>query len=147
MSEYWRDAEQTAAAFTDDGFVRTGDLGWVDEAGRLRLVGRSKEMYVRGGYNVYPVEIEGVLSTHPDVAAVAIVGRADDVMGEIGVAVVVARDGAQPPDLDALRAFAAPHVAAYKLPEALHLVDALPLTAMEKVDRRALVDEVAKLVT
>ena len=66
-----------AAAFTADGFVRTGDLGWVDDRGRLRLVGRSKEMYVRGGYNVYPVEVEAVLSTHPGVAAVAIVPRAD----------------------------------------------------------------------
>ena len=82
------------AAFTADGFVRTGDLGWVDDRGRLRLVGRSKEMYVRGGYNVYPVEIESVLSTHPDVAAVAVVPRADDVMGEIGVAAVVPRDPA-----------------------------------------------------
>ena len=74
--------------------MRTGDLGWIDDRGRLRLVGRSKEMYVRGGYNVYPVEVEGVLSTHPDVAAIAIVPRADDVMGEIGVAVVVPRDPA-----------------------------------------------------
>ena len=53
--------------------MRTGDLGWIDDRGRLRLVGRSKEMYVRGGYNVYPVEVESVLSTHPDVAAIAIV--------------------------------------------------------------------------
>src|SRR5207245_585260 len=133
---YWRDPEQTRAAFTTDGFVRTGDLGWVDDRGRLRLVGRSKEMYVRGGYNVYPVEIESVLSTHPDVAAVAIVPRADAVMGEIGVAVVVPRDARQPPALAALRDFAAPDVAAYKLPEAIHVVDALPLTAGEKIDRR-----------
>ena len=94
------------AAFTADGFVRTGDLGWIDDRGRLRLVGRSKEMYVRGGYNVYPVEVESVLSTHPDVAAVAVVPRPDDVMGEIGVAVVVPRDPARPPTLDELRAFA-----------------------------------------
>ena len=119
MSGYWRDPEQTAAAFTADGFVRTGDLGWIDDRGRLRLVGRSKEMYVRGGYNVYPVEVESVLSTHPDVAAIAIVPRADDVMGEIGVAVVVPRDPARVPTLDELRAFAAHAVAAYKLPEAI----------------------------
>jgi acyl-CoA synthetase (AMP-forming)/AMP-acid ligase II len=147
MSGYWRDAEQTRAAFTSDGFVRTGDLGWLDDHGRLRLVGRSKEMYVRGGYNVYPVEVEGVLSTHPDVAAIAVVPRADDVMGEIGVAAVVPRDSSSPPSLADLRSFAAPHVAAYKLPEALQLVDALPLTAGEKVDRQALVNEIAKLVT
>ncbi|HEV7524237.1 MAG TPA: class I adenylate-forming enzyme family protein [Acidimicrobiia bacterium] len=147
MSGYWHDPEQTQAAFTTDGFVRTGDLGWVDDRGRLRLVGRSKEMYVRGGYNVYPVEIESVLSTHPEIAAIAVVPRADDVMGEIGVAAVVPRDRARPPALADLRAFAAPHIASYKLPEAIHVVDALPLTVGEKVDRRALVDEIAKLLT
>jgi acyl-CoA synthetase (AMP-forming)/AMP-acid ligase II len=138
MSGYWHDADATAAAFTADGFVRTGDLGWRDEQGRLRLVGRSKEMYVRGGYNVYPVEVEGVLSTHDAVGAIAVVPRPDPVMGEVGVAVVVARDTAQPPTLDDLRAHAASQLAAYKLPEAIEVVDALPLTAMEKVDRRAL---------
>ncbi len=143
MSGYWHDPEQTGAAFTGDGFVRTGDLGWIDDQGRLRLVGRSKEMYVRGGYNVYPVEVEGVLSTHPDVASIAIVPRADDVMGEIGVAVVVPRDPAHVPALDELRAFAAPHVAAYKLPEALVVRADLPLTAGEKIDRRALVAELS----
>jgi acyl-CoA synthetase (AMP-forming)/AMP-acid ligase II len=147
MSGYWRDPEQTKAAFTDDGFVRTGDLGWIDEQGRLRLVGRSKEMYVRGGYNVYPVEVESVLSTHPDVAAVAIVPRADAVMGEIGVAVVVPRDPARPPALQDLRDYAAADIAAYKLPEAVHVTQALPLTAGDKVDRRALGDEIAKLNT
>jgi len=141
MSGYWHDPDQTAAAFTGDGFVRTGDLGWIDDRGRLRLVGRSKEMYVRGGYNVYPVEVEAVLSTHPDVAAVAIVPRADAVMGEIGVAVVVPRDAAHAPALDQLRAFARAQVAAYKLPEALVVRGELPLTAGEKIDRRALVAE------
>jgi acyl-CoA synthetase (AMP-forming)/AMP-acid ligase II len=146
MSGYWHDPDQTAAAFTGDGFVRTGDLGWIDDRGRLRLVGRSKEMYVRGGYNVYPVEVEAVLSTHPDVAAVAIVPRPDDVMGEVGVAVVVPRDAAHAPALDALRAFARDHVAAYKLPEALVVRAELPLTAGEKIDRRALVAELSNPV-
>jgi acyl-CoA synthetase (AMP-forming)/AMP-acid ligase II len=138
MSGYWRDTEATRAAFTPDGFVRTGDLGWVDDRGRLRLVGRTKEMYVRGGHNVYPVEIEAVLSSHPAVAAVAITPVTDAVMGEIGVAVVVPRDSAAPPSLEQLREFAAPHLAPYKLPEALRVAESLPLTAMEKVDRRAL---------
>jgi acyl-CoA synthetase (AMP-forming)/AMP-acid ligase II len=144
MSGYWRDAVATAAAFTADGFVRTGDLGWVDERGRLHLVGRVKEMYVRGGYNVYPVEVEAVLSQHPDLAAIAIVPRSDVVMGEIGVAVIVVHPNASPPTLADLRAYAAPHLAAYKLPEAVHVVDELPLTAMEKVDRRLLTEIVAK---
>jgi len=136
MARYWRDPDGTRAAFTATGHVRTGDLGWVDDQGRLRLVGRSKEMYVRGGYNVYPVEVEAVLSTHPGLRAVAVVPRPDAVMGEIGVAVIVP-DGV-PPALDELRTFARDRLARYKLPEALVTVDALPLTAGEKVDRRAL---------
>jgi acyl-CoA synthetase (AMP-forming)/AMP-acid ligase II len=95
-------------------------------------------MYVRGGYNVYPVEVEAVLSTAPSVAAVAVSTRPDPVMGEIGVACVVPRDPAAPPTLEGLRAFAADRLARHKLPEALVVVDALPLTAAEKVDRRAL---------
>ena len=137
MTGYWGDPEATRAAYTADGYVRTGDLGWVDDRGRLRLVGRSKEMYVRGGYNVYPVEVEGVLSTHPGVAAAAVVPRADGVMGEIGVVFVVARDPVAPPTLETLRDFGRDRLAAYKLPEELRVVETLPLTAMEKIDRRA----------
>jgi acyl-CoA synthetase (AMP-forming)/AMP-acid ligase II len=135
MSGYWNGPHF-------DGLVHTGDIGWVDGAGRLHLSGRAKEMYVRGGYNVHPLEVEAVLAEHPAIASVAVVPRPDDVMGEIGVAVVVARHGAAAPSLDDLRAFAAPRLARYKLPEALHPLDALPLTAMEKVDRRALAAEV-----
>lgn len=138
MAGYWRNRDATAEAMTADGFVRTGDLGWVDDAGRLRLVGRSKEMYVRGGYNVYPMEVEGVLAQHPGVADVAIVPRPDDVMGEVGVAVVVPRDPSAPPSLSSLRDVGAEQLATYKLPDDLRVVDALPLTAMEKLDRRAL---------
>ena len=136
MSGYWH-----GPVF--DGLVHTGDIGWVDEAGRLHLSGRAKEMYVRGGYNVHPLEVEAVLAEHPAIASVAIIPRPDDVMGEIGVAVVVVREGAAAPALDDLRAFAAPRLAKYKLPEALRVTDALPLTAMEKVDRRALATEIA----
>jgi acyl-CoA synthetase (AMP-forming)/AMP-acid ligase II len=142
MAGYWRDPEETKAAFTADGYVRTGDLGWLDDQGRLRLVGRSKEMYVRGGYNVYPVEVEAVLSTHPAVAAVAVVPRPDPVMGEVGVAVCVPRNAAKAPTIEELRSFARPSLAAYKLPEAMALTDALPLTPGEKVDRAALAKQV-----
>jgi acyl-CoA synthetase (AMP-forming)/AMP-acid ligase II len=142
MAGYWRDDEASRAAFTADGFVRTGDLGWIDDQGRLRLVGRSKEMYVRGGYNVYPVEVEAVLSTHREVGAVAVVPRPDAVMGEIGVAVVVPHASHAPPTLEELRSFATEHLAGYKLPEAVLIVDALPLTAGEKIDRRALAEVV-----
>ena len=137
MSGYWRDPEATAVALRD-GWLHTGDLGRIDEQGCLRLVGRSKEMFIRGGYNVFPMEVESVLSAHPSVSEVAIVPRPDPVMGEIGVAVVVPRDAAAPPSLEDLRAFATGQLATWKLPEDLRVVEALPLTAMQKLDRRAL---------
>ena len=97
MAEYWHNPEETALTLVGDGWLRTGDLGLKDDAGCYRLAGRKKEMFIRGGYNVYPLEVEKVLSTHPKVAEVAIVPRADDVMTEIGVAVVVPVDANDPP--------------------------------------------------
>ncbi len=138
FSAYWRDPEATAAALVD-GWLRTGDLGLIDDRGNLRLAGRQKEMFIRGGYNVYPAEVESALSEHPDIAAVAVVPRSDDVMGEIGVAVLVPRDPSQPPSLEELRAFLEPRLARYKLPEAIRVVTDIPLTAMQKVDRQALI--------
>lgn len=138
MRGYWRDPDATAAAMTADGAVRTGDVGHLDAHGRLVLAGRRRDRYVRGGYNVHPLEVEAVLATHPAVADVAVVARPDDVMGEVGVAVVVAGARTPAPTLDELRAHGATVLAHHKLPEDLVVVDALPLTAMEKVDRRAL---------
>ena len=138
MEGYWRNSGANAEVFTADGSVRTGDLGWVDERGRLHLAGRSREQYVRGGYNVYPMEVEGVLADHPDVAAVAVVSRIDPVMGEVGVAVVVPRADGPTPELAALRTYAGERLARYKLPEDMVVLSELPLTAGEKVDRRAL---------
>jgi acyl-CoA synthetase (AMP-forming)/AMP-acid ligase II len=138
MVGYWRDPAATAQALTPDGWLRTGDLARFDPRGNVVLVGRSKEMFIRGGYNVYPAEVESQLVAHPAVADAVVVPRPDDVMGEIGVAVVVPRDPAAPPSLAAVREFLAPRLAAYKLPEALRVVDALPLTPMQKVDRRSL---------
>jgi acyl-CoA synthetase (AMP-forming)/AMP-acid ligase II len=143
MSGYWRDPVATAAAVTTDGFVRTGDLGFLDEQGRLHLSGRTTERYVRGGYNVHPVAVERVLAAHPLVRDVVVVARADEVMGEIGVAVVVPEGRA--PTLVELREFAATHLAGHELPEQLVTVDALPLTAGDKVDRAALARRVAEL--
>lgn len=143
MVGYHGDPEGTREAFTDDGAVRTGDIGFVDAEGSLRLVGRSKERYVRGGYNVYPAEVERVLADHPAVAEVAVAPRQDDVMGEVGVAVVVPVDGASAPSVDELHAFAADRLAHHKLPAAVQQAEALPLTAAEKLDRRALRDLVA----
>ena len=141
MSRYWRDPELTEATLSDDGWLRTGDLGVLDpDTGLLRLVGRTTDMYIRGGYNVHPQEVEAVLLAHPDIAEVAVAARPDAVMGEVGVAVVVLRAGRDAPTVDDLRAFAAERLAGYKLPEAVVAVDALPLTTMDKLDRRRLAD-------
>lgn len=142
MTEYWRDPEATAHALTRD-WLRTGDLGLVDDRGNLRLAGRLKEMFIRGGYNVYPAEVESALGEHPLVTEVAVVSRPDDVMGEIGVAVVVPADPNRLPTLEDIRSFLEPKLARDKLPEALRIVDALPLTPMQKIDRRALSEEEA----
>ena len=137
MSGYWRDEEATARTVVRD-WLRTGDLGFIDDRGCLRLAGRVKEMFIRGGYNVYPAEVEAVLADHPSIADVVVVPRPDPVMGEIGVAVVVPADPGAPPSLDDLRGFLDGKLARFKLPEAIRCVDEIPLTPMQKVDRRGL---------
>ena len=139
MRGYWRDPTRTAEAIDADGWLHTGDLGFVGTDGNLRIVGRLKEMYIRGGYNVYPAEIEAVLAEHPSVARAAVVGAPDPVLGEVGVAFVVPSPESPSPTLDALRAWCRDRVADYKAPDRVELVDELPLTSMLKVDKRALV--------
>jgi len=94
-------------------------------------------MYIRGGYNVFPSEVESVLADHPEVLDVAVAPRADEVMGEIGVALVVPRDPGSPPTLEALRTHAGSRLARHKLPEDLLVVSEIPLTGAQKIDRRA----------
>jgi acyl-CoA synthetase (AMP-forming)/AMP-acid ligase II len=101
-------------------------------------------MFIRGGYNVYPLEVEAVLSSHPSVGHVAVIPRPDPVMGEIGVAVIVPMDPQHPPTLEDLRAVAAEQLAPYKLPEAIRIVDALPYTGMQKIDRKLLQEQEAR---
>jgi acyl-CoA synthetase (AMP-forming)/AMP-acid ligase II len=150
MRGYWghgpgrgRSAEQlldpvaTAAVLSNDRWITTGDFGSLDERGNLRLSGRAHERYIRGGYNVYPAEVEEALSAHPAVDRVAVVGAPDPVLGEIGVAIVATRKG-EDVDLPTLRAHCAERLSDYKSPDALVLVDEIPLTPMMKVDTRTL---------
>ena len=137
---YWERPDATAAAFTDDGWFRTGDIGERDDDGYLRLVGRASDLIITGGYNVYPREVEDAVLEHPDVVDAAVVGVPDDVWGERVVAVVVLRDGARL-DADALDAHLVTRVAAYKRPRSWSAVDALPRNAMGKVRRDVLRDE------
>jgi acyl-CoA synthetase (AMP-forming)/AMP-acid ligase II len=135
---YWRDPGLTAQVVDEDGWLHTGDLGFVGADGNLRIVGRLKEMYIRGGYNVYPAEVEGALAEHPAVARAAVVGGPDPVLGEIGVAYVVPDPDEPVPDLETLRAWCRDRLADYKAPDRLVVVDDLPLTSMLKIDKRAL---------
>jgi acyl-CoA synthetase (AMP-forming)/AMP-acid ligase II len=134
MRGYWRAPRATADAFTDDGWFVSSDLGSLGADGNLTLVGRSSEVYIRGGYNVYPLEVENVLVTHPDVAAAGVVGTPAPVIGEIGVAFVVPVAG-RTPTLAALRAWCADRIADYKAPDRLEIVAELPLTSMMKLDK------------
>ena len=141
------DAEATAAVLDDAGWVTTGDLGWVGEDGNLRLVGRVSEMYIRGGYNVYPAEVEAVLGTLDGVAQVAVVGTPDPVLGEIGAAFVVPATAGVGPSLDDVRAACRTRLADYKAPDRLYLVGELPVTPMAKIDKRELGARAAELET
>ena len=132
---YWERPDANREAFTSDGWFRTGDLGRLDPDGYLRIEGRTKELVISGGYNVYPREVEDVLRAHPDVEDVAVVGEADAKWGERVVAYVVS---AHPIDVSELRSFAASRLAAYKHPRAVHRVDALPRNALGKVQKHRL---------
>jgi acyl-CoA synthetase (AMP-forming)/AMP-acid ligase II len=137
MRGYWGDPARTAEVLDTDNWLITGDLGRFDDAGNLVLVGRKSEMYIRGGYNVYPAEVEGVLGEHPRVDKVAVVGLPDPVLGQIGAAYVVAAPGAAP-TRDDLRDWCRGRLADYKAPDRLELLTELPLTSMLKVDKQAL---------
>lgn len=140
MSGYWRDPAATSAALVD-GWLRTGDLASVDERGLYRMAGRLDEMYIRGGYNVYPLEVENALGGHPGVAEVAVMGRPDPVMGHTGLAVVVPAEGSEPPTLEELRAFGAGRLARHKLPEAVVVAGELPRRPNGKLDRIRLTEQ------
>jgi acyl-CoA synthetase (AMP-forming)/AMP-acid ligase II len=137
MRGYWRNPELTAEVLRD-GWLRTGDVGALGADGNITLVGRRGDMYIRGGYNVHPGEVERTLTGHPGVKQAAVVGRSAPVIGEIGVACVVPADAARPPTLAELRTHVADELADYKAPDELLIVDELPLTAMLKPDRLAL---------
>jgi acyl-CoA synthetase (AMP-forming)/AMP-acid ligase II len=130
MLGYWRRPEATAAALAD-GRLHTGDVGSLDENGRLTISGRRSELILRGGANVYPVEVEAALLAHPDVAEAAVYGLPDERLGEKVAAAIVAT--APAPDLDAIRSFLGERIAAYKVPVVIEVLAVLPRNAMGKV--------------
>ena len=137
MKGYWNRPDATAEAIDADGWFRTGDLARVDEDGFFFIVDRSKDMIIRGGYNVYPREIEEVLYEHPAVREAAVVGIRDDILGEEVGAAVVLKPGAQA-DAAELRAFVKERVAAYKYPRKVWIVDDLPKGPTGKILKRGI---------
>jgi long-chain acyl-CoA synthetase len=134
---YWRDEDATARALTEDGWLRTGDVAVVDDAGELTLVDRSKDLVIVSGFNVYPAEVEAVLLAHPDVAEVAVVGEAHPRTGESVIAFVVPAAG-RTLRAEELIAHCARSLARYKCPARIEIVDALPRSFAGKVLRREL---------
>jgi long-chain acyl-CoA synthetase len=137
MAGYFQRPEETAAALTPDGWLRTGDGGYLDEEGHLFLTDRIKDMVVSGGENVYPIEVEEALAHHPDVADVAVIGVPDDRWGETVKALVIRAPGAAV-TAEELIAFARGRLAGYKLPRSVEFVDELPRTPSGKVLKREL---------
>jgi malonyl-CoA/methylmalonyl-CoA synthetase len=137
---YWRMPEKTAEEFTADGWFRTGDVGKLEADGFCTIVGRSKDLVITGGYNVYPAEIEGFLNALPGVAESAVVGVPHPDFGEAVIAVVVARPGTAAPEPAALIGALKGRIAGFKVPKFVEVVSELPRNAMGKVQKNLLRD-------
>jgi HIP---CoA ligase len=133
MQGYLDDPVATAEAIDEDGWLHTGDLGNFAESGRLRIVGRKKDMFIVGGFNAYPAEIEGFLLEHPTVAQAAVIGVPDDRLGQVGKAFIVVKDGKTAVSCDELIAWSRDRMAGFKVPRFVEFLEELPLNATGKV--------------
>ncbi|MDP2643508.1 MAG: AMP-binding protein [Desulfobacterales bacterium] len=141
---YYKDKEATLAAWTGDGWYNMGDLGKLDRSGNLSIVGRQKDMIIRGGQNIYPVEVESILLTHPKVLHVALVRMPDAIMGEKACAYVVPRPG-QEFTFDEMTSFIAQKkIAPFKIPERLEIVDSMPMSGEQKISKKDLEQDIGK---
>ena len=143
---YWDAPEQTADAIDAGGWMHTGDLGTMDDDGYVAIVGRIKDMVIRGGENVYPREIEEFLYGHPDIEDVQVIGVPDERYGEELMAWVKLRDGAAPMTAEDIRAFCAGKLAHYKVPRYLHLTDGFPMTVTGKIRKVEMREEAVKIL-
>jgi len=134
MRGYYRQPGETSRSITEDGFFLTGDLGMLDDEGYLHIVGRRKEMVIRGGYNVYPREVEDRLHAHPAVQDVAVVGLPHEILGEVACACIVPVEGAIVTG-EEIREFCREVMADYKVPDLVRFLDVFPMTGSGKVRR------------
>jgi fatty-acyl-CoA synthase len=133
MLGYWEEPEKTAEALDRAGWMHTGDLATMDADGYLNIVGRIKDMVIRGGENIYPREIEEFLYSHPDIADVQVIGVPDDRFGEELCAWVRLREGSDGLTIEALREFCSGKLAHYKVPRYIQVVDEFPMTVTGKI--------------
>lgn len=145
MAGYWRSPAATKQAFTEDGWLRTGDLARFDAQGFVEMVGRKTQMYKSGGYNVYPQEVEVVIKSHPKVRDAAVVGVTDDLFGEVGVVFVLGDFAATGKGEAELAEYCRERLANYKVPKRVCLVDALPLLPGGKINGKALAEQAVRL--
>ena len=146
MLGYWRDDEKTAEAIDSDGWMHTGDLAVMRDDGYCNIVGRIKDMVIRGGENVYPREIEEFLYTHPDIEDAQVIGVPDATYGEEICAWIRMKPGRAPLDADAVRAFAAGKLAHYKIPRYVRVVDEFPMTVTGKVRKAEMREESVRIL-
>ncbi|HEX3335224.1 MAG TPA: AMP-binding protein [Jatrophihabitans sp.] len=142
---FYGDEARTAATYLPDGWIRTGDLGVLDAQGHLAIVGRKKEIIIRGGVNIAPREIEDMLATFPEIERAVVVGMPDERLGERGCACVVLRPGQHLELAELVERLKAAGLATYKLPERLEIVDQLPMTASGKVQKHELIRHIQGL--
>lgn len=138
---YLNNQEATDEVMDSDGFLHTGDIGVMRDDGNIRLVGRKKEMFKSGGYNVYPTEVESVIGEHEDIATVAVVGVPDDLWGEVGVAFIIPRSKSDFPTKAELSLFCKERLANYKVPKEFVILPHMPLLPTGKVDKKLLREE------
>ena len=137
FSGYWKEPEETRKTIEQDGWVHTGDLAMQDEDGFYYIVGRKKEMYISGGENIYPVEIEELLFKHPAIDLAAVIGVPDEKWGELGKAFLTLKPG-QSLKPEEIREYLATKLAKYKVPKYFEIRDSLPLSATGKILKREL---------
>ncbi|MEZ5217075.1 MAG: AMP-binding protein [Ilumatobacteraceae bacterium] len=146
MIGYWNDPDKTAEAVDPDGWMHTGDLAVMDDLGFVNIVGRSKDLVIRGGENVYPREVEEFLYGHPDISDVQVIGVPDIKYGEELMAWIIVRDGAEPLDAAAVREYCSGRIAHYKIPRYVRTVEEFPMTVTGKVQKFKMRDESIELL-
>jgi fatty-acyl-CoA synthase len=146
MLGYWGEPERTAEAIDAARWMHTGDLATMDDDGYLNIVGRSKDLVIRGGENVYPREVEEFLYSHPDIVDVQVIGVPDEKYGEEIMAWVKLRDGAEPLTAEAVREFCHGKIAHFKIPRYVHVTDEFPMTITGKVQKFKMRDDAIDLL-